>query len=358
MAREARGEFYPVPIVDQSARPGAITRLIVFIVVLTGAAIVFGIFRDRLGDPFLLGMLGVLAMVGVGYLFATAIGFIQIAPRSTRDDLSKAFVDSMSDGLLVTDLKGRILYSNRAYADMTGAGSAAELKTVESLFSDIPEAAAIVFRLAAGLRDGQAGDGEFRLAHAVRPGSDPGARWYRVRARAFMVPGRRQPLMAWQLADISPERAEQERFFLDLQKAIDHLDHAPAGFFAADQENRVSYINATLAEWLGIDLASFTPGSTALSDIVAGDGMALVRSVKADPGTTRNAVIDLDLATVTGEALPVRFMHRVSASREGLPGPSRTIVLNRTQGEDSSADLRASEVRFTRFFNSTPMAIA
>jgi two-component system cell cycle sensor histidine kinase/response regulator CckA len=33
-------------------------------------------------------------------------------------------------------------------------------------------------------------------------------------------------------------------------------------------------------------------------------------------------------------------------------------VLNRTQGEDASADLRAAEVRFTRFFNSTPMAIA
>jgi two-component system cell cycle sensor histidine kinase/response regulator CckA len=51
-------------------------------------------------------------------------------------------------------------------------------------------------------------------------------------------------------------------------------------------------------------------------------------------------------------------MHRVTASREGMQGATRTIVLNRTQGEDSSADLRASEVRFTRFFNSTPMAIA
>ncbi len=69
-------------------------------------------------------------------------------------------------------------------------------------------------------------------------------------------------------------------------------------------------------------------------------------------------MIDLDLATVTGEALPVRFMHRVSASREGVNGPTRTIVLNRTQGEDASAELRASEIRFTRFFNSTPMAIA
>ncbi|MER8885010.1 cell cycle histidine kinase CckA [Mesorhizobium sp. M0816] len=358
MAKEARGDFYPVPIVDQNTRPGAVTRLIVFIVVLTGAAIVFGLFRERLGDPFLLGMLGVLAMIGVGFLFATAIGFVHITPRSTSDELSKAFVDSMSQGLLVTDTKGRIIYANRTYADMTGAESAADLKTVEGLLSDVPEASVTIYRLASGLRDGQPGDGEFRLAQSIRPGAEPGARWYRVRARAFSVPGQRLPMLAWQLADISRERAEQERFFLDLQKAIDHLDHAPAGFFSADQEGRVTYINATLAEWLGIDLASFTPGAITLPEIVAGDGMALVRSVRADAGTTRNAVIDLDLTTMTGEALPVRFMHRVSASREGLNGPTRTIVLNRTQGEDASADLRASEIRFTRFFNSTPMAIA
>ncbi|RUM99556.1 response regulator [Pseudaminobacter arsenicus] len=358
MGNEKRGEFYPIPMVDHNSRPGTITRLIIFTVVLTGAAVVFGIFRERFGDPFLLGMLGILAMIGVGYLFATAIGFIEFARRSSTDDLSRAFVDSMAQGLVVTDTKGRIVYANRAYADMTGASTPADLKTVEGLLSDVAEASPTIYRLASGLRDGQAGDGEFRLSQAVRPGSAPGAHWYRARARTFNIPGHRQPLFAWQLADISKERAEQERFFLDLQKAIDHLDHAPAGFFSADQEGRVTYINATLAEWLGIDLASFTPGATTLHEIVAGDGMALIRSVKADPGTTRNAVIDLDLTTVNGEALPVRFLHRVSASREGLHGPTRTIVLNRTEGEDSSADLRAAEVRFTRFFNSTPMAIA
>jgi two-component system cell cycle sensor histidine kinase/response regulator CckA len=358
MAREPRGDFYPLPIVDQGIRPGAVTRLIVFIVVLTGAAVIFGIFRERLGEPFLLGMLGVLAMIGVGFLFATAIGFVQVAPRSTTDELSKSFVDSTPRGLLVTDSKGSIVYANKAYGEITGAQSAADIRTVENLLSDVPEAGPTIYRLTTALRDGIAGDGEFRLSQAIRPGSEPGARWYRIHARAFKVPGRRQPLLAWQLEDISRERAEQERFFLDLQKAIDHLDHAPAGFFAADHEGRVTYINATLAEWLGIDLASFSPGSTTLPEIVAGDGMALIRSVKADPGTTRNAVIDLDLATTAGEALPVRFMHRVSASRDGVAGPSRTIVLNRTQGEDASAELRASEIRFTRFFNSTPMAIA
>mgnify|MGYP002621195691 FL=1 len=358
MAKENGGQARPAPIVDQSARPGVIVRLLIFIVVLILAAVVFVLFRNRIGDPFLLGLLGILAMIGVGFLFTAAIGFIQIAPRSTADELARSFVDTMGQGLVVTDVKGRIVYANRAYADMTGAASAPDLRNVEGLLSDSPEASPVIYRLAAGLRDGAAGDGEFRLSRAIRPGAEPRAHWYRVKARTFKVPGYRQPLSAWQIADISDERAEQERFFLDLQKAIDHLDHAPAGFFAADPDGRVTYINATLAEWLGIDLASFTPGSLTLPQVVAGDGMALIRSVRADPGHTRNAVIDLDLSTTGGAVLPVRFMHRVAAGRDGAQGPSRTIVLNRNQGEDASADLRAAEVRFTRFFNSTPMAIA
>ncbi|MCR5859800.1 cell cycle histidine kinase CckA [Mesorhizobium sp. J428] len=358
MAKETSRDFYPAPFVDENSRPGAVTRLIIFILVLIPLAVVFLMFRERIGDPFLVGMLGMLAMIGVGYLFLTAIGFVQFAPRSTNDELSKAFVDSMRQGLIVTDSRGRVIYANRAYAEMTGAASPAEIKTVEGLLSDNPEAGSTVVGLAAQLKDGRAGDGEFRLSQAIRPGAEPGARWYRARARTFNMRSQRKPLFAWQLSDISEERAEQERFFQDLQQAIDHLDHAPAGFFSADASGRVTYINATLAEWLGIDLAGFVPGSVTLPEIVAGDGMALVRAVKAEPGATRNAVIDLDLATTKGEALPVRFMHRVTASREGVQGATRTIVLNRTQGEDSSADLRASEVRFTRFFNSTPMAIA
>lgn len=358
MPRDVSGDFYPSPVVTQDSRPGAITRLIIFVVVLAVTAALFGLFRNRLGEPFLLGLLGVLAMIGVGYLFASAVGFIQIVPRSKPDDFSKSFIDSMTQGVLVDDSKGRVIYANRAYAEMTGATRDTEVRTIENLLSDVPEATPTVLRLASGLKDNNSGEGEFRLAHALRPGSDPGARWYRVRARQFRMPAHKNPFNAWQITDISTERAEQERFFLDLQKAIDHLDQAPAGFFAADVDGRITYLNATLAEWLGIDLASFTPGGTSLRKLVAGDGMALINSVKAESGGVRNAVIDLDLTTTGGAILPVRFLHRVSASREGVPGPTRTIVLHRGKGEDASADLRAAEVRFTRFFNSTPMAIA
>ncbi|HEV7415030.1 MAG TPA: PAS domain-containing protein, partial [Tianweitania sediminis] len=154
MARDLNGAGSSAPVVDQNTRPGTVTRLLIFTIVLIIAAILFTLFRERLGDPFLLGMLGILAMIGVGYLFATAIGFVQIAPRSSSDDLSKAFVDTMRQGLLVTDAKGRVLYANRAYADMTGATSAADIKTVESLLSDVQDASPTIYRLASGLRNG------------------------------------------------------------------------------------------------------------------------------------------------------------------------------------------------------------
>ena len=140
MAGNGEGEFYPPPIVDQNSRPGTIARLIVFIVVLVCAAFVFALMRDQLGDPFLLGLLGILAMIGVGYLFASAIGFVQVAPRSSGDELAKAFIDTMGQGLVVSDMRGRVLYANQAYAQLTGATSGADVRTLQVQLADNIEA--------------------------------------------------------------------------------------------------------------------------------------------------------------------------------------------------------------------------
>jgi two-component system cell cycle sensor histidine kinase/response regulator CckA len=357
MAKGKAQTEYPMPVIDNVERPGTIARLLILGAVLIGSAAAVVLLRDQLGEPFLLGVLGLLAMIGMFYLFATVIGFVQVTPRSTGDAYSKAYIDSVQSGLIINDQKGRILYANRAYADMTGAAGSADLKTVDTIFSSEDEAANVIYRMTNRLQDGAEVDEEFRLSHRL-DGSGDEPRWYRGRARALNVPGQREAAFVWELTDISDKRAEQERFFRDLQKAIDHLDHAPAGFFSADPDGGIVYLNATLANWLGVDLTSFTPGELTLSDIVAGDGMALLRAVRTEPGEMKTSTVDLDLAKRNGEVLPVRFLHSVTANRSGVRGPSRTIVLNRTHGEDASAELRASEVRFTRFFNSTPMAIA
>jgi len=66
----------------------------------------------------------------------------------------------------------------------------------------------------------------------------------------------------------------------------------------------------------------------------------------------------LDLRRRNGQFLPVRLYHRIAFGQDGRMGASRTLVLNRSPGVEVDEGQRAAEVRFARFFNNTPIAIA
>ncbi|MDX3925417.1 MAG: response regulator [Shinella sp.] len=354
------GSEYHMPIVDRGVRPGVILRIILLAIVLTASAGAFIVFKDQLENEIVLGVLGVLAMCGIFFFVSAMIGFIEIMPQSHSDELARAFLDSHPDGTLITDRKGRIIYANGAYGALTGAKGEAEVQTIEALLSRNRESTEAVYRLTNGLHEGKEGAEEFRLMKPLNPAAgSAGAHWYRLKAR--VLPSREdggQPLYIWQLSDITSERDEQERFFKELQNAIDYLDHAPAGFFSAGRRGEIFYLNATLAEWLGIDLTKFQPGSMTIADLVAGEGLALVQSVQAEPGLKRTEMLDLDLRKTNGQSLPVRMIHRVSSTRDGAPGESRTIILSRDGEDESDQSASIAAMRFTRFFNNTPMAIA
>ncbi len=92
--------------------------------------------------------------------------------------------------------------------------------------------------------------------------------------------GKREARMTvWSIADVTRELERQENVFQELQHAIDYLDHAPAGFFSVDGNGNIVYLNATLANWLDQDLAQIGSGGLKLSDIVAGEGAALLTTL-------------------------------------------------------------------------------
>jgi two-component system, cell cycle sensor histidine kinase and response regulator CckA len=162
----------------------------------------------------------------------------------------------------------------------------------------------------------------------------------------------------WTVTDVTHERERQENVFQELQHAIDYLDHAPAGFLSVEPDGSIVYMNATLAAWLDHDLAQVGSGGLALPDIVPGHAVAMITSIAGAPGEVRTEMFDLDLKRRGGQSLPVRLFHRVAFGQDGEPGASRTLVLNRSPGEDLDEGQRAAEVRFARFFNATPIAIA
>ena len=238
---------------------------------------------------------------------------------------------------------------------LSGATDAAGLRTVDRLFSGAPEVAEPLYRLAQAAREGKRGAEELRLTPPLLGEGEFG--WYRIRVRPVERPSG-PPAALWTISDVTRERERHENIFQELQHAIDFLDHAPAGFFSTDPNGNISYMNATLADWLDFDLAQVGSGGLALRDIVANDAAALLDPGKGPPSSVRTEQIDLDLRRRDGLRLPVRLLHRVAFGHDGLPGASRTLALNRSPGGEPAEEARAAEVRFARFFNSTPMAIA
>jgi two-component system cell cycle sensor histidine kinase/response regulator CckA len=345
----------PALAYDRTSRRGSPALLAALAVAIVGGAVALNYVQPERAQPFVLGFLALLAVVGVFALFAIAVGLADFTGRNARDDLTKTVVDSASDGVLIVEQTGRIIYANANYHQISGAGNASELRSVEQVFAGGADVSEAIYRLSQAAREGRALTEEIRLSPPL--GAASGAAWYRIRVRTLMRPGGRRAAM-WAVADVTRERERQENVFQELQHAIDYLDHAPAGFLSIDSAGQILYANVTLTTWLDQDLAQFGPNGLTLNDLVSGEGAALLRDMRGNPGDVRTETLDLDFRRRGGDAFPVRLIHHVAFGADGKMGPSRTLVLNRSVGEDGPDAQLAAEIRFSRFFHNAPIAIA
>jgi len=360
MAQDMTGLKDQAPIVDEISPASESTRFLIFgvlLIVVIAAVVIAG--PMLVGEPVIVAVLAIFASVGMFFLLAMLMGLAQLKSRDHSSELARAFVNELDSGLLITDQEGRIVYANRAYGDLLGAHEASRLKSIENLLSNRPEAADIIYRMANRARTGQSCTEEFRLDEPLHTiGNKGNAVWLRVEVRPLARSSDRRQLTAWTISDETSDRMDREVAFQRLQDAIHYLDHAPAGFLASDDTDRLVHINATLADWLGIDLARFEPGSMTLRSLVSNDTVALYDSLRSEPVQGKTSMLDLDLTKTNGKLLPVRLYHRIPPSSDGAPGATRTIVLNRANSAGEADAVQSAETRFLRFFNSTPLAIA
>src|SRR5437870_1026292 len=228
-----------------------------------------------------------------------------------------------------------------------------DVRPVERVFIGNPDVSEAVFRLLKAAREGKRQQEEVRISG--HDGSQ--GRWLRMRVRPLGTGKRETKYAVWSIADITRDRQRQEDVLQELQHAIEYLDHAPCGFFSVNPAGELAYVNATLANWLDYDLAEIGSGGLKLTDIVSGDGASLLTAIVAVPGEVKTEVFDIDLRMRGGKTMPVRLYHKLAFGADGSPGSSRTLVISRARDEHSDPE-RAAEVRFMRFFDHTPMAIA
>ena len=347
--------YAPRPATAQEPvrRGGSILLVLLVAGVIVAVAVALTTIGRAQAQPYILGLLALLAMVGLFNLFAFAAGIIRFVDRSMDDPVVRRIADLAYDGIAVTDPSGHVAYSNSAYLTLTGALSPQDVRPVERVFIGNPDVSEAVFRLLKAAREGKRQQEEVRLA-----GTDGDhGRWLRMRVRPLGQSKREAKYAVWSIADITRDRERQEDVFQELQHAIEYLDHAPCGFFSVNASGEIAYVNATLANWLDYDLAEIGSGGLKLTDIVSGDGAALLTSVTPVPGEVTTEVFDIDLRMRTGRTMPARLYHKLAFGADGAPGASRTLVISRARDERADPQ-RAAEVRFMRFFDHTPMAIA
>jgi two-component system, cell cycle sensor histidine kinase and response regulator CckA len=348
---------YAPPAADRTERDGSVSLVVLLALALAIAAVSLAVVSREIAEPFVLAILAGLSVVGVFCLFAGAVGILHFGARQAKNDVTKAFADNLTQGALIADSAGRVLYANEAYRDLLGLEPHANVPAPDRAFAGNPHLSEAIFRLARAAQQGRSLREEFRLPPPGEGDDDAGVspRWFRISVQP-MPPGpgsgRKNAFVVWQVDEITMDRAREEASFAKVQAAIAYLDSAPAGFFTADSDGTIEYLNATLAQWLGLDLSEVAGRALKLGEIMSADSAALV--ARAGRGQAQSAVrrLDIDLVKADGTTMPVRILHR--PPRAG--GLAHALVLARGPGEAEEAG--AAELRFARLFHSAPIAIA
>ena len=149
MTAEPDNDPSPQPFAAQepARRNGSIVLVLLVAFAIVAVAVALMTIGRSQAQPYILGLLALLAMVGLFNLFAFAAGIIRFADRAVDDPVMSRIADHAYDGLAVTDSRGHVVYSNAAYLALTGAATAQEARPVERVFIGNPDVSEAVFRL-------------------------------------------------------------------------------------------------------------------------------------------------------------------------------------------------------------------
>ncbi len=340
-------------------RSGYLLVAIMLAILIAGTAGLFAYHYSGEAPPWLFGAAVVLACCGLFAVLGCVGGFFSFGRNPRQTAFLEGIINGLSDPVVVTDLRGRVVIANDRYYALSSNAAKAERAGVENLYSGYPEVSGRIYRLAQAAKKIKVAKEDIRL----NPGSAvPGARletpsWHSIYAEPVCQGGRHTHTM-WRIVDNTDAKIKQETAFEKMQHIIRYLDEAPAGFFSADSSGVVEYINATLADWLGLDLVEAAGGLQRVSQFIPKESAKQLGRVVAKPGETFADIFDLDILVKGGTTIPVRILHSVKFDEDGNPGPSRSLVLKQHYGSRRDATFGSAELKLARFFNNAPIGIA
>lgn len=295
---------------------------------------------------------GTLVAAEVTFVIATVLGFAlqkifgAYRQQSREAELLRAVLEGSRGARLVSDpMDGTIFCNERFEALCEGIGPPS-FDTLTRIFAESEEARAGFRILAEEARRGIAGTVELSVARDGRE------RLYSV--AALPLPGNRG-FIHWRLDDISARRDAERTLREEREKLIDFTDNAPVGFFSVDGNGRFVFVNATLARWLGEDIAALLESGRLhmyLENPPQGG-----RPFDIQPGGGARQVGEIRMKGPGGATFPAAISQTVVQEPDGTVR-TRGVVHDLTDERAMRQALEASEDRFQRFFEEAPLGIA
>ena len=340
---------------DRRVGGGRQSGLALALALLIAVAIGFLAYRyqGELRLPLLLAA-AVASFFGLCFIFFWLAGLIRFAGTDSERQFFDIVSDGLMDAILVTDAKGRGLFANAPYLKLVSKAGGSRLVGFDVLYSGYADVAVPVYQLAQAAQDGLAAARDVRLAPgAPVPGaSSKQARWVRLSVTP-LASNVRGGTTLWRYSDVTAERLDQEAVFVRLQHIVNYLDNAPVGFFSAQPNGKIDYVNATLAGWLGFDLVEAQSGNITLDALVGPGAARQLMAVAPVANGHRIEKTSLALQPKSGNSEVYQLVCRTDFDKNGTSLPLRAMVM---RGE---ADLSgAAQDVMAQFSATAPMGVA
>lgn len=315
-------------------------RVTAALAVIVGAVFFWCAARQMLEPELLRILLGAYAGIGVFFLLCAASGACRFSADEQNRLPAMVTLELLEQAVVLTNEHGSVRYMNAAYRRL----SENRREGPDVLLGYDEAAARIIYRLNRSARQGREEQGEIHLA---------GNFVYTVTVKPFRLDGH-----AMRMWTLSRQSKKQGVFVGDLQDAVSHLDSAPAGFAAWDGQGRIGYLNATLAGWLGFDLATFTPGEMMLGTLVGAENMARIHETLTHSAAMPVVMLELDFRHDGQQSRRLRLY--ITRAAEG--GFFRAIILPVDIRQPHSVPDRTVQggqdvVQFKNYFDISPVAL-
>ncbi|MDP1911160.1 MAG: hypothetical protein Q8K85_22905, partial [Hyphomicrobium sp.] len=267
--------------------------------IVIGAAIAFGVVASGVSTPVLVGMLGVLATVGLFFLFAYSAGYVRIGQRQPLAEVVKAAADGLDVGVLIASRDGEAIYANTAFERIVGAGEVDRLVALQQFLSGDAASSSALFRLTRAAERGETLAEEFAVGRLL-----PGERTRRtlqlaVKPLATEGANSAQGLVLWRLTDVTADRRREAMRLAGVEVQLAQFDGAPIGLASVAADGTLLHVNGTLARWIGRTPKAVIDQHLKLADIASGEGAGLVSRLTGNAGD-QSATLDVDLTREDG----------------------------------------------------------